>query len=407
LETHEFDVLIIGAGPAGATCAMELGASGLSVALLDKSVFPRDKICGDALSADVVKQLSMLPGDIAGQFQEFSTKVASYGVRIFAPGCQHIDIPFVDEGKEKCGYLCPRIDFDNLLLDHVRQFENVSIFEDYHVQEIERLKDCVQFNTSQGKFKGQLIAGADGAQSMVARKLGSFKPDREHYSAGLRIYYEGVASFHAEHFIELYFLKDILPGYLWIFPLPFNRANVGIGMLSSVVSKKKINLKVILKEFLTNHPQLKERFQDARPLETIKGYGLPLGSKKRKISGDRFLLLGDAASLIDPFTGEGIGNAIRSGRVAAKHIIKCFDRRDFLNHFNAEYDREIYRRMWPELRLSHALQRLCKYPALFNFIVRKANQSKSIHHVLIDALAHAEKKRSLLHPSFYYSLLFK
>ena len=407
MEKREFDVLIIGAGPAGTTCAMELGASGLSVAILDKSVFPRDKICGDALSVDVVKQLSMLPGDLGQGFLEFSTKVASYGVRIFAPDCHHIDIPFVDGGSEKCGYLCPRIDFDNILLEHVRQFENVTIFEDCHVKEITTLKDCVNVNTSQGTFTSQLIAGADGAQSMVARQLGSFKPDRDHYSAGLRIYYEGVSSFHTEQFIELYFLKDILPGYLWIFPLPFNRANVGIGMLSSVVSKKKINLKVILKEFLTSHPHLKERFQHAKPLETIKGYGLPLGSKKRKISGDRFLLLGDAASLIDPFTGEGIGNAIRSGRVAAKHIIKGFERRDFLHDFNTEYDREIYRRMWPELRLSHALQRLCRYPVLFNFIVRKANQSKYIHHLLIDALAHAEKKRSLLQPSFYYSLLFK
>ena len=91
-----------------------------------------------------------------------------------------------------------------------------------------------------------MIGGADGAQSVVARQLGSFRPDREHYSAGLRVYYEGIASFQESNFIELHFFKDVLPGYLWIFPLPNNRANVGIGVLSSVVSKKKMNLKTVL-----------------------------------------------------------------------------------------------------------------------------------------------------------------
>ena len=150
-----------------------------------------------------------------------------------------------------------------------------------------------------------------------------------------------------------------------------------------------------------------DRFRDAKPLETAKGYGLPLGSKKRKISGDRFLLLGDAASLIDPFTGEGIGNAIRSGRVAANHIIGAFRVNDFSASFNTAYDKEIYTRMWPELKVSRALQNLCRYPRLFNSVVRKANKSQYIHDLLIDALAHSKKKKSLLHPSFYYHLLFK
>jgi len=261
-------------------------------------------------------------------------------------------------------------------------------------------------HTNQGTFSAKVIAGADGAQSVVARQLGSFKPDRQHFSAGLRIYYEGITSFQESHFIELHFFRDVLPGYLWIFPLANNRANVGIGMLSSVVSKKKINLKTILKVLIENNPHLNDRFKNAKPLEVAKGYGLPLGSRKRKISGDRFLLLGDAASLIDPFTGEGIGNAIRSGRVAADHIMEAFRLDDFSASFNSSYDREIYKRMWPELKMSRALQNLCRYPRLFNTIVRKANKSRHIHELLVGALAQSEKKKTLLRPSFYYDLLF-
>jgi geranylgeranyl reductase family protein len=407
LEKKEFDVLIIGAGPAGAACGIELGNSGLSVAILDKAVFPRDKICGDALSVDVVNQLALLQGDLTSRFQGLDSKESSYGVRIFAPNHQYVDLPFIHKGEEKCGYLCPRFEFDQLLVEQLPQYENVKMFEDCTVERIDKTETEVLVHTNHGAFSAKIIAGADGAQSVVARQLGSYKPDRQHYSAGLRIYYEGITSFQESNFIELHFFRDVLPGYLWIFPLPNNRANVGIGILSSVVSKKRINLKTILKALIENNTHLNERFRDARPLEVPKGYGLPLGSKKRKISGDRFLLLGDAASLIDPFTGEGIGNAIRSGRIAATHIVNAFKANDCSRSFNTAYDQEIYRRMWPELKVSRALQNLCRYPRLFNSIVRKANRSTHIHQVLVDALAQSEKKRSLLRPSFYYDLLFR
>ena len=407
MEKREFDVLIIGSGPAGAACAMSLGNSGLSVGILDKAAFPRDKICGDALSVDVLNQLSLLRTDLAARFHQLESKVSSYGVRIFAPNYQYIDLPFFYKGEATCGYLCPRFDFDQLMVEQLKELENVKMFEECVMERVERTDKVVLAHTTAGTFTAKMIAGADGAQSVVARQLGSYKPDREHYSAGIRVYYEGITSFQESHFIELHFFKDVLPGYLWIFPLPNNRANVGIGVLSSVVSKKKMNLKTVLRGLIENNPHLYERFRDAKPLEIAKGYGLPLGSKKRKISGDRFLLLGDAASLIDPFTGEGIGNAIRSGRVAASHIIEAFRRHDFSSSFNGAYDQEIYTRMWPELKVSRALQKLCRYPRLFNSVVRKANESQHIHNLLIDALAHSKKKKSLLHPSFYYHLLFK
>ncbi len=399
-------MLIIGAGPAGTSCAIELAQSGLSVAILDKASFPRDKTCGDALSVDVINQLSLLSHELAVTFDTFSSKFSSFGVKIVSPDLHEINIPFIHKGKEKCGYTCSRFDFDNLLVQYIKQFDNVNLIENCSVDKIELEADIVKAHSNLGIFSAPLIVGADGAHSVVAKQLGDFKLDKKHYSAGLRVYYEGVTNFHHHQYIELYFFKDILPGYLWVFPLPENKANVGIGMLSSEISVKKINLKETLQRLLSEHPELKLRFENAKPLESIKGYGLPLGSKKRKISGERFLLTGDAASLIDPFTGEGIGNAMRSGRVAAKHIIKCFDQNNFSSSFNRQFDEEIYRRMWRELKISRTLQQLCRYPWLFNFVVNKASQSKPIHQLLVDALAHVDKKESLLHPAFYFRIFF-
>ena len=401
----KFDVLVVGAGPAGCACAFKLAHSGLQVAVLDKAIFPRDKICGDALSIDVINQLSLLSKDLAAAFISFSAKVPSYGVSIFSPDHQRLNIPFINKSKADCGYICTRSDFDNFLFQHLQKQPNISVFQNCQVNQVRQTPDMITVETNAGEFAAKIVVGADGAHSVIAKQLSQIKVDKEHYSAGLRVYYEGVTQMHPENFIELHFFQDILPGYLWIFPLPNNQANVGLGMLSSAVSARKLNLKEILERLLQTHPALAPRFKNAQALESVKGFGLPLGSKKRPLSGNRFLLAGDAAALVDPFSGEGIGNAIRSGRVAAEHIIKCFAQRDFSVKFNKAYDQEIYRRMWKELKISRALQMLCKYPRLFNFIIKKASRRNYLNQFLIEALANPEKKKSLTNPLFYLRIL--
>ena len=395
MEIRQFDLIIIGAGPAGAACAIRLKDSGLKVAILDKSSFPRDKTCGDALSVDVVNQLAMLADDLAERFENMATKVPAYGVKIFSPKKAHIDIPFIHKGEEKCGYICTRMHFDHFMFEQLEQYPNIQTFEDCEVKSIERRPDGITVTSTSGIFEAPAIIGADGAHSIVSRVLDGPKVDKEHHSAGLRVYYENVSGFHEKNYIELHFFKDILPGYLWIFPLPDNKANIGIGMLSSAVSKKKVNLRETLNRLLKEEPHLAERFKDATPLESIKGFGLPLGSKKREISGDRFLLTGDAAALIDPFSGEGIANAIRSGRVAAEHIMESRKTNNYSAAYNKAYDKEIYRRMWKEFQVSRTLQKLCKSPRLFNFVVKRANQSKRMRNFLIQSLANIEKKKML------------
>ena len=255
-------------------------------------------------------------------------------------------------------------------------------------------------------LKRKIALGADGAHSILNKRLTENKVDKDHYCAGLRQYYANVKGFHPLNYIELHFYKELLPGYFWVFPLPNDHANVGLGMLSKDVSQKKINLKEKLTELLKNHPNLKERFKDAKALENIQGYGLPLGSKKRNISGERFLLLGDAAGLIDPFTGEGIANAIRSGRVAASHVLKAFEQARFDADFNKQYDKEIYYKMWTEFRFGHSMQKLFRHPRIINFVVKKANKNKSVQFMLSAMLNNFDMKKELVKPSFYFKLFF-
>ncbi len=398
-------MVIVGAGPAGCSAAIKLANSGLSIALLDKARFPRDKTCGDALSVDVINQLPMLSEELVPKFESLENKVASYGVKIFSPDHNHVNLPFIHKNKKSCGFISPRLSFDHLLFQQAGAYPNVRVYQDCHISKVQVTTDRVMIDSGFGRFTGSIVIGADGAHSVVAKSLGTIPVEKDHYSAGLRVYYENVTQFHAENFIELHFFKEVLPGYLWIFPLAGNRANVGIGMLSSDVAKKKVNLKEVLTRLLKTHPHLQERFKNARPLETIKGFGLPLGSKKRNLSGNRFLLAGDAAALIDPFSGEGVANAIRSGRVAADHVLACFRDNNFSASFNKAYDKEIYRRMWMEFRISRTLQNLVRYPWFFNFVVRRAGQSRYVQKFLIDALANVEKKKKMLwKPAFYYRM---
>jgi len=402
-----YDLVIVGAGPAGAICAFQLKNSGLKIAVIDKEVFPRDKICGDALSADVMNQLVLIDPKIADQFERIEKKQPSQGIRFVAPSYQHLDIPFSPSKSGGApGYISKRIDFDNYLFNLITDQRNIDIYQGVKISEILAAEDQVTIKTDSKTFHTKMIIGSDGANSIVSRKLAPAKIDRKHHCAGLRRYYKNVNGMHQDNHIELHFYKEALPGYFWIFPLPNGEANVGIGMRSDVVSTQKINLKELMNDLVINHPNLKDRFIDAVPLETQKGFGLPTGSKKRAISGDRFLLLGDAASLIDPFTGEGIGNAIRSGRVAADHIQEAFDRNRFDAGFNKAYDKEIYRRMWNELRISRFLQRLLRFPKLFTYIIRRANNNTSIRQLMTSMLDNIDIRKELTKPSFYWKLLF-
>ncbi|WP_340153132.1 geranylgeranyl reductase family protein [uncultured Marivirga sp.] len=404
---NQFDLIIVGAGPAGFACAYQLRSQDLKIAIIDQASFPRDKICGDALSADVVNQLYRMDPLLGEKFEGFAKKIDSNGVRFVAPNHSFLDINYQNPNHGKAaGYISKRIDFDYFLFKEIQNQANVEVFLEEKVIDIETESRLVNLQTNKRAFSAQMIVGADGAHSIVNKKLGNIKIERDHYCAGIRQYYEGVSGFNRDQAIELHFYKELLPGYFWIFPLPNGQANVGLGMLSSEVSKRKLNLKTELDELIKSKPDLKQRFHNATALEKPQGFGLPIGSKKRPISGDRFLLLGDAASLIDPFTGEGIGNALRSGRIAADHIVKAFEDQIFNATFHKQYDQMIYSKMWNELRISRQLQKLLKYPKLFNFVVKKANHNSSVRTLLTSMLDNVDLKKELVKPRFYLKLLF-
>jgi menaquinone-9 beta-reductase len=409
---HERDVVIIGAGPGGATAALFLAKAGIRSTLVDKAVFPRDKVCGDALSGKVVEVLRKLDPALVDLIAQDATHLDSWGVVFVAPNTKSLRVPFkrhFDKGQEQPpGFIARRTDFDSLLIRNCEDNPLIEVVQGCELTAFQRQAGRWDLRDETGalRFSTKLVIAADGAHSRFAREIHGMQMEPKHHCAGIRAYYKGVQGMDTDNFIELHFLKDFLPGYFWIFPLPGGYANVGVGMRTDKVSARKVNLKAELQRILEAYPQLKERFRSATLEGPVRGYGLPLGSRKRKISGEAYFLIGDAAALIDPFTGEGIGNALYSGYFAAEHAIKALESGDFSAKSLAAYDKAVYARLWDELKLSHRMQQLVRFPWLFNLVVNKARRNRTLSETISCMFEDLDLRDRLRSPMFYFKLLF-
>ncbi|HNW97782.1 MAG TPA: geranylgeranyl reductase family protein [Bacteroidales bacterium] len=389
-----FDVIIAGAGPAGSACALCLAESGLNVALLDKSTFPRKKICGDALSIDVSKQLPLISKILSEKFEALKEKSPSKGVRIIGPSGEQLEFETIHNNS--IVYVVKRQVFDKLLNDCIHETPSIKYFNNCKVESVKQEPENITISTSSGIFKSKILVGADGANSVVSHFVTEHHKSKKHLCVGIRAYYGNVEGMHHDGHLELHFYKNILPCYLWIFPMQNKCANVGLGLMYSDILKSKQSLKKIMLDIIHEHPNVSPRFRNARLEDKIEAWPIPMAMDKKNISGERILLTGDAAGLIDPFTGEGVGNALRSGRIAAEHILKCFTENNFSSAFNKNYDKEIYRRMWNELRISKSTQKILKFPKLIDFIIHKANNNTSFRNLLRQALYSDEVKEKII-----------
>lgn len=398
-----FDVIIAGGGPGGSTCAAFLGKKGYKVLLLDRQKFPRDKTCGDAISGKsigVLKELGLT------HEVEAAPHGLVKGVLFSAPNKAVVQVPIPDQ---RVGYCCRREVYDNLLFKNAKKYaktiEGFTILnviqENGYVVGVEGIGE----DKVRKQFRARMVVGADGATSTVATKLGLNKQLPEHDCVALRAYYQGVEG--VGNNIELHFIDSILPGYFWIFPLENDICNIGVGMVRKDMSNQKINLEKAMLEAIENNPLFKDRFKNAKRVSDIKGWVLPFGSQRRKPCGNGFVLIGDAASLIDPFTGEGIGNAMTSGKLASIAIDEAFKAKDFSDaFFTAHYETPLRNTLDHELQTSYKMQKLGKHKFLLNLLVGKASRSKEVRDAISATLVSEEAKKNYFSPMFYLKLLF-
>ena len=378
MDSTHFDLAIIGAGPAGCTLALKLGESGMRIAVIEKDHFPREKICGDALSGKVVSILKRMPDGIFMRFLSHPGKTPSGGIRFVAPDLSSLFLQFPpadNKPPHAPGYIFPRRDFDQFLVSEVKAMPGVTFFEGEKANTVAREQGFMKIATDGRSITASMVAFAGGVASKTCELVSPGLSRKYRVSVGLRAYYKNITGFDKEGSIELFFLKDILPCYLWVFPPVNGVSNAGIGMLQEDILKKRVSLQSMMEQCIREVPELSQRFANAERISPFQAHPLPLWRPGNKLSGNGFILLGDAASLVDPFTGEGIGNAMASGEVAAGVVLDCFKSSDFSEKKLAEYDRKIMKRL-RELRTASILLSLAHCEWLFNLIVKYGNRNK-------------------------------
>lgn len=352
----DYDVAILGAGPAGTACALALHGHGLRVVLVDKATFPRDKVCGDAIPGLALKALRQLnPAWHAELLAGLTPRADTRDSRVVAPNGRELRIRW-----QLPTFNSARLHFDDHLLLLVRRHTTTEIREGYAVRDVQTTATGVRLlpaDATAAPLTARLLVACDGANSVAARRLTQRTIDRAYHCAAVRAYYADIAGVDGTT-TEFFFLKKHMAGYCWIFPVGAGVYNVGFGMLSEAVARQRVDLKKKLPELLATHPELARRFAGARPLSEVEGFGLPLGGRPRPLAGERFLLCGDAASLIDPLQGHGIDTAMQSGILAARQAVQSCRQNDFSAAFLADYEQRVARQITSKLARSYRLMRL-------------------------------------------------
>lgn len=407
----EFDCIIVGGGPGGAAAASYLAMDGKKVLLVERGVWPRDKVCGDAVGGKSLSHVNAL--GVKAKL-ESSPHFKVTGIVFSSPNGNAVTVPLPEEDVEKlqAGYSLPRQQFDWLLFERATELvlENGgSVIQGGMVTNVYDTDGVITgVEVGIGGKKGEKrdysapwTIGAGGYLCPVAKKIirdleKEELVDRMHYCGGYREYWTGVKGCEGDAGnIEIHFVDSIIPGYFWLFPLGGGKVNVGIGMVLGLMDKQKKKLRPLQAEVIANHPLFKERFADAEMVKgTGKGWQLPFGSPRkgeknqpRKAYAPGALLIGDSASLVDPFSGEGVGNALVSGEMAARHVIE--------NIGGAAYQEELWAALGPELTNSFKMQKMSRRKWLLNWFVGKASRKPVIQEMMTEMIASKEAQENL------------
>lgn len=390
------DILIVGAGPAGATASLFLAQAGIPHTLVDKAVFPRDKVDGNVFGAKVIDVLNRLSSDYFPALMAQRDRVqGSTGCRVFTPNGKHFDLKFQAKAAKQEGisarvpfFTVNRCHFDQFLLDQLDK-RYVDIRLGSAIAAIYRQSDRWRVTLAHAdavtELTPQLIIAADGAASFTAQQLESSRKGSRRLSGkhsgpscydSVQGYFRNVegcvtvasttGSSASGAGIEGHFLPEVNPAFFFITPLAGNLFSVGAVRARREADATE-NLTQIVTNAIAHHPNLAPRFARSERVQELRPWPIAIGSTwNRSVSGPGYLLTGDAAGLCNPLTCFGTGNAMISGQLAAEAVQRAIASPDLFTADLGTYDRALYRQLQSEFQIGSLLNTLIGQDWLFN-----------------------------------------
>ncbi len=344
------DVAIVGAGPAGAAAAITLARAGRSVVLVDKAAFPRDKICGDGITTGalrILEELGVVPGTIPSW-----TEV--HDIHVVSPSHHEAVFP-LPRDRGQFAAVMRRTDLDDAIVDQARE-AGVTMIEGVEVKGATDSPDEVLLELADGTTVAASYAiAADGMWSPMRKFLGTAVPGYLGEWHAFRQYFTHTGPKARD--LWVWFEPDLLPGYAWSFPLPEGGANVGFGIQRGAKIATK-EMKALWPELLAR-PHIAEVLgPDAVPEDRHQAWPIPARTGELPLTAGRVLWVGDAAAVTDPMTGEGIGQALLTGQLAARAILAG---RTEPGAVRAAYEGAVNAELLPDHKMSMLLIRALKH----------------------------------------------
>ncbi|MGZ4484950.1 MAG: geranylgeranyl reductase family protein [Nocardioidaceae bacterium] len=338
-DERQADVIVVGAGPAGSTAAFHLAQAGVDVLLLEKTAFPREKVCGDGLTPRATKQLLGLGIDL-----DAPGWIRNHGLRIVGGGHQ-LELPWPTLASyPPYGLVRTRMDFDEILAHHAekagaRLMERTAVTGPVLDEATGRVvgvtakpvDDRGRRTGDETTYRAPVVIAADGVSARLALALGLQKRDDRPLGVAVRTYYTSPRHDDAwrESWLELWAgtpgPSNLLPGYGWIFGVGDGTVNVGLGILNTSKAFQNVDYKELLRRWLDNTPE-EWGFREHNMVGRIGGAALPMGFNRKPHYTRGVLLVGDSGGMVNPMNGEGIAYAMESGEMAATTVVQALGR---------------------------------------------------------------------------------